>query len=599
MHAHDWPRAQALAALEPDAIAQKLVTFARLLTPDAATAAEIGHFLAANPIWPDQANLRHRLGDAIAGDADDARALADCEAFKPGLDTALLRCAQAARAAGHDAAATALAQRAWIEGLRDEDSEARFGQEWPGAATPDAQWRRFDALDWAGDPAAARQATRLDPPHRAAAAARLAFQRHDPRALDALAAVPEALRADPALILEQARWLRGTDAAAAAVALWRAAGATAEAHATPDHRPAFWAERDRLARAVLAQGDATNAYFLADDTNAGPDQAPDALFLAGWVALRRQHDPARALEKFQALQGISHSLITQGRAWYWIGRAGAGDAAYRHAAGYPTTFYGQAAIAQTDGTAAIPAAIRQAADPAIPPDQAASFAAAEMVRAATVLVAWGDPHWARQFLMQQAKAATDPASFALAARTASTLGLPDVAVQTARLAGRQGIALPRMGWPAPFDPPAGPPPGLDPALALGLMRQESSFDPGIVSYAGAIGLMQLMPATARQVAGSGQATPDLQNPTANMRLGVAYVEALLQQFGQARPVAIAAYNAGPHRARQWIAANGALAANADPAETIDWIEQIPFAETRNYVERVTENAQIYAARGTR
>jgi soluble lytic murein transglycosylase len=220
-----------------------------------------------------------------------------------------------------------------------------------------------------------------------------------------------------------------------------------------------------------------------------------------------------------------------------------------------------------------------------------------MVRAATVLAGWGDSRWGRQFLLRQAQAAMDAASFALAARTASGLGMPDVAVQTARYAGRQGIALPRIGWPAPFTPPAGPPPGVEPALVLGLMRQESSFDPGVVSGAGAVGLMQLMPATARQIAGGGQSAADLKNPGDNMRLGVAYFENLLQEFGGVRPYAIAAYNAGPHRARAWIAANGDPGGDAASPAMIDWIEQIPFAETRNYVQRVLENTAIYAARG--
>jgi soluble lytic murein transglycosylase len=600
MHAHDWKLASTLAARETEPIAQKLVTFARLLTPGAASAGEIGAFLAANPIWPDAVNLRHRLADAITSNPDQASALADCEADKPSVDTALLRCAEAERIAGHDMAARNLAQRAWIDGVRDPDAEQAFLVAWPDAATPEVNWRRFDVLDWANDPAAARQVARLDTGHRAEAAARLAFQHRDPRALDLLPSVPENLRSDPALLLEQARWLRLTDADSAALALWRGAGSAAEAKIGSDHRAAFWGERDRLGRAVLAQGDVAGGYYLADDANAAGDQLPDALFLAGWIALRRQHDPARALQKFDALQAVSHSLITQSRAWYWAGRATGGDAAndaYRRAAAFPTTYYGQLAIAQLKGADAVAPAILQAADPAITPAQAKTLADTEMVRAATLLVRWGDPHWARQFLLQQSKAASMPAEFAFAARTASALGLQDVAVQTARFAGRLGVALPQVGWPAPFDPPAGPPPGVDPALVLGLMRQESSFDPGIVSYAGAVGLMQLMPATARQVAGQGAF--DLKSPDANMRLGVAYFERLLAEFGGARACAIAAYNAGPHRARAWVETNGDPGPVPNTLAAIDWIEQIPFAETRNYVQRVLENTTIYAARGVR
>ncbi len=591
MHDHDWPRAQALASHEPDAIAGKLVTFARLLTPGAATAPEIAAFLTANPIWPDAPLLRHRLADAISAEPDP---LHDCRAYDPAQDMAELVCAAAEREAGHADRAIDLAQRAWIGGLRDPAAEAAFLRDWQAAATPEANWRRFDAQAWARDPAAARQIGHLDAGHAAAATARLAFAHGDAGALDALAAVPETLRADPTLLLEQARWLRATNAQAAALATWRAAVSAAEARASADRRPAFWSERARLARALLATGETAGADFLADDGNATGDQAPDSLFLAGWIALQRLHDPARALAKFQALQALSHSLITQSRAWYWIGRASAPEAAraaYSRAAAYPTTYYGQLAIIQTQGAASVAPAIRAATDPAIPAEQAAAFVATDMVRAATMLVAWDDPHWARQFLLRQVQGADDPATFALAARTALRLGLPDVAVQTARLAGRHGVALPRSGWPAPVDPPA----GADGALELGLMRQESSFDAGITSGAGAIGLMQLMPATARQIGGGGLSMQDLKDPAENMRLGSLYFQNLLTQFGGVRAYAIAAYNAGPHRARAWIDTNG------DPGEAnatamVDWIEQIPFAETRNYVQRVLENAAIYAAR---
>ena len=591
MHDHDWPRAQALASHEPDAIAQKLVTFGRLLTPGAATAPEIGAFMAANPIWPDAAPLRHLLANAIAAEPDK---LHDCRAYTPAQDTALLACAAAERASGRASVATDLAQRAWIAGLRDAEAESAFLHDWPDAATQDTNWRRFDAMAWARDPAAARQIGRLDAGHAAAATARLAFAHADPAALDDLASVPEPLRGDPTLLLEQARWLRATNAQAAALATWRAAVAGAEARASADRRPAYWTERDRLARAILATGDAPGASFLADDASAAGDQAPDALFLAGWIALQRQHDPARALAKFQALQALSHALITQSRAWYWIARASAPDAAhaaYTRAAAFPTTYYGQLSITQAQGAAGIAPAIRAASDPAIPAEQATAFAATDMVRAASLLVAWDDPHWARQFLLRQAQGADDAASFALVARTALRLGLPDVAVQTVRLAGRHGVMLPHTGWPDPFDPPAGP----DAALALGLMRQESSFDPGIVSGAGAIGLMQLMPGTARQIGGGGVSTQDLKSPAENMRLGTLYFENLLSQFGGVRPYAIAAYNAGPHRVRGWLDANGDPG-QADAAAMIDWIEQIPFPETRNYVQRVLENAAIYAAR---
>ena len=590
LQAHDWTNADILAVQEPDPIGVKLVQFERLLSPGDATAKEIADFLAAHPAWPEQAALRRRLAEAVAADTDDTEVRAICAGAKPQGDAALLRCAEAEQHAGRTALAQGYARQAWVSGINDAAAEASFLGEWGAAIGGDDQWRRFDALAWANEAAADRQLTRLDPPHQALGAARLAFRREDARAMDALAVVPPALRADPILLLEQARYLRSQNDTAGAVALWRAAVATAEAAAPADRRPAFYSERERLARLLLAAGDAAGAWFLADDALVGTDQAPDALFLAGWIALQRLHDPQRAAAKFRALAAVSPAVITQGRAWYWLGRASVGSPEasgdFAKAAGYPTSFYGQQAIARLDG--ALAPRILAVREPDVSAAQTAAFGGAELARAAKMLARWGDTDQTRDFLVRQAQSSPDPANLVLTAGAASALGLPDVAVLTARLAGRHGVVLPHLGWPVPYQPAA----GVEAALVLGLMRQESSFDPAIVSAAGAVGLMQLMPETARQVGGREAALTD---PPTNMRLGTVYLQRLLAQFDNAVPYAVAAYNAGPRHVHDWIASNGDATASGRNDDMLDWIEQIPFAETRNYVQRVLENRAVYAA----
>ena len=590
LQAHDWTNADILAVQEADPIGVKLVQFERLLSPGGATAKEIADFIAARPGWPEQAALRRRLAEALGDDADDSEVRAICAGTKLQGDTALLRCAAAEQQAGHLALAQGYARQAWVTGVVDAAAEGSFLEAWSGAIGPDEQWRRFDALAWANEAAADRQLRRLDPPHQALGAARLAFRREDPRAMDALAVVPTALRRDPILLLEQARYLRSQNDTAGALALWRAAVAAAEAAAPADRRAAFYSERERLARLLLVSGDAAGAWFLADDALAGPDQAPDALFLAGWIALQRLHDSQRAAAKFRALAAVSPAVITQGRAWYWLGRASVGSPEasgdFAKAAGYPTSFYGQQAIVRLSGEVA--PRIQALREPDILPAQQAAFNNAELARAAKMLARWGDSDQVRDFLVRQAQSAPDPANLVLTARAASALGLPDVAVLTARLAGRHGVVLPHLGWPMPYRPDT----GVEATLVLGLMRQESSFDPTIISAAGAVGLMQLMPETARQVGGQ-EAT--LTDPPTNMRLGVVYLQRLLAQFDNAVPYAVAAYNAGPRHVHEWIATNGDAAASGRNDDMLDWIEQIPFAETRNYVQRVLENRAIYAA----
>jgi soluble lytic murein transglycosylase len=177
------------------------------------------------------------------------------------------------------------------------------------------------------------------------------------------------------------------------------------------------------------------------------------------------------------------------------------------------------------------------------------------------------------------------------------MGLPDVAVLISRRLGRDGIVPPMQGWPVPVEPPALT---VDPNFSLAITRQESNFDVGIVSSSGARGLMQLMPATARVVARRlGESTSEFlltSDPGNNMRLGTAYLAEMLEKFDNSVPLAAAAYNAGPHRVTQWLTENGDP--RLDGQSMIDWIELIPFNETRNYVHRVIENIVVYQARRT-
>jgi soluble lytic murein transglycosylase len=191
--------------------------------------------------------------------------------------------------------------------------------------------------------------------------------------------------------------------------------------------------------------------------------------------------------------------------------------------------------------------------------------------------------------------APDLADRSMTARLALGLGVPDVAVAIARRMGREGLMLPDSGWPLAINPTEGP---VDPAITLALIRQESSFDAGAVSPTGARGLMQLTQATAQMIARRvGEQTSVValtSDGIQNVRLGTIYVQQLLDQFGGSLPLALAAYNAGPNKVREWVAANGDP--RAGQIDMLDWIELIPFGETRNYVERVLENVVVYQAK---
>jgi len=599
LRADRWADAERAAATYADPVALKLVTYYRLLAPGAATADEITDFMTQSPDWPNQALLERRRQEAIASDPDLASTLAQCDRNKLTVPQTMLHCAEALANAGRNAEAAEAARHAWIAGIGDEPA---FLRRWSGAVGPDDSWERFQRFAWHDAAAAARQAPRLDPAHRAAAETRLALQRDAPNADARLAALPTAMRRDPGMMLDHARWLRHADRPADALALWERVGEAAQNDAPADELAGFWTERNLLARRLLHDGDAAGAYALTDrHGRITPEQTLDAEFLAGFIALRRLTDPAAAKRHFITLVELSKAAITQGRAHYWLGRAigaAGGDPKpeYQRAAAWPTTFYGQlAALALGDDPSALARRITALHDPAYTRDQVLAFTDREVVRAAAMLVAWSDPHRARSFLMRMDELAPDPADRALTARFALRLGLPDTAVFVARRMGRDGLLLPEAGWPIAAEPPDGP---VDASVALGLIRQESSFDIGAVSPSGARGLMQLMPFTAQAVAKQIGAATSLvtltSDPAHNMRLGTAYLREMLDRFDNSLPLATAAYNAGPHRVDEWLAANGDP--RTGPIDMLDWIELIPLNETRNYVQRVLENVVVYRAR---
>ena len=608
LHDGRWTDADALAATSPDPVARKLVLYFRLLTPGAGRAAEIAAFMAANPLWPNQGLLSRRLSDAMAAEPDDRTVLEICGRQPVREVPSLVRCATANANAGRAPDAAEVARQAWLSGITDPAAEVAFIRQWGRSLTPADQWRRFDRLAWTDGGAvggtAFRQIARLDPAQRPVAEARLALKRDDASARALVAVLPGGAAVDPALMLELAKWLRRAGQDDDAEKLWLGLGADAERATPPEHRAAFWDERNLLARRRLRVGDNAGAYALVDGaTGLAPEQAIDAQFLAGFIALRRIGDTDAASSHFRALAALSKAAITQGRAYYWLGRTAelrndqaAAKALYAQAAAWPTTFYGQlAARALGEDDAGLAARIRAARDPGWTPARALDFAGSEDARAAALLVAWGEPRRARAFVLRLDELASDGTDRTLAARLAAGFGLPDLAVAISRRAGRDGVMLTEAGWPLAVDPPAGP---VEPALALGLIRQESNFNTEALSPVGARGLMQLMPATAQAVAHKlGDGTVNLAalstDPAYNMRLGTAYLGGLLEQFGGSMPYAVAGYNAGPGRVADWLATNGDPAAGG--LGMVDWIELIPFGETRNYVQRVVENVVVYRA----
>jgi soluble lytic murein transglycosylase len=605
--AHDWATAEMLAARNPDPVAAKIVTFYQLLTPEQAPAAAILAFMRQNPDWPYQNLLEERWEAALAQEPDQATALAQCQAQWPKRAQALLRCATAFASANDSRDAADAARRAWTgTGITNPAQVSAFLAQWGSALRPGDEWARFTALARAYSPAADAEIARLPADRQAAATAWVAAEQGRPNAQSLLAALPGADQSNPSLFLAGARYLRRNTTDQDALAFWMAHGYAAMAAGDAEQQHDLWREAAYLARALITDGDAPSAYGLVHllEPQSASDQASQD-FLAGFIALRLLHNPTKAEPNFRRLVSISPAVITQARAHYWLGRTLAAEsrtmqatAEYKQAAAFPTTFYGQiAALALGDSPAQLNARIMAVPAPNWSTADALDFAGREVARAAALLVSWGEPRRAVGFLLDIAHIAPDPVDEAIAADLAGGFGVPQAGVYVARIAGSQGTMLLRAGWPMPVSPPTGA--GVEPAVALGLMRQESSFDQQAVSPTGALGLMQLEPATARlQARQQGVKLSSLwaltNDPQVNMTLGTGYFAGVLAHFDGCLPLAIAAYNAGPHRVDEWLAQNGDFRAAGGP-DVLDWLELIPFSETRNYVQRVIEGIAIYRA----
>lgn len=593
---NDWGAAAQRAAQQPDRLVNKLVKYFRLLDPGAASAGEIAAFIAANPDWPAQPALIRSANAAIVADLDDGTARADCNAVRIVTAAADARCA-AAFAGGDAKRAAGFAQSAWITGFTDPADAASFYARWQSLLTPEADWARFSRLALDGKVTAAGATLPfLGPGQQAIGQAWLALAQNAANAQALIAALSPQAQATPFLFLADLAALPDPQSK---LALWQSLGVTAEGQATGLARALFWRHREALARDLLQQNHPRQAYAMV--VAAMPEsevQKASRSFLAGFIALRFLHNPTLAHPWFAGLADLSTAVITKARADYWLAQTETGPLAtadLTRAAAYPDTFYGQLAAVQLGDTPAqLAARIRAVAAPPVTPPNVIGFAERELPQAAVLLTEMGAPRRARAFLLRAAEILPGGTDRLLAARLADGIGLPSTAVMIARLAGSDGTMLIDLGWPVAVTPPVTL---TGPNIVLSIIRQESSFDPNAVSPSGAQGLMQLMPRTAREIAKkSGLADPksvQFAPPDLNLLLGSAYFASLMNRFGDCLPLAVAAYNGGPHNVENWIAANG------DPrtpgTNIIDWIEEIPFAETRNYVQRVTEGVVIYRA----
>lgn len=589
-----FDEAQQLASQARDRLPAKVIRWIVLATPGGGSFAEIASFVRGNPDWPNQAQLRRQAEKAMPIDLDPAEVLEWFRQFPPLSNDGFMMHADTLIGTGSQERAIPLIRARWVESNFTADEEANFLVRYRSHLRAQDHKARIDRLLWERQEAPVRRMLPFfDEAYDTLIEARIALDTDSGNADAAVARVAPSLRNDPGLLFDRARYRRrkGDDAGALEI--------VAQAPADMGRPQAWWSERHLLARRAIERGDHNLAYRLvkAHGQKDGSGLA-DAEFLAGFLALRFLDQPSEAFNHFNKLYRSVSAPISKARGAYWCGRAAEalGQTAqaaewYAKAAAYGTTFYGQLSARHiAGGTVTLPN------PPQVSNAAATAFARREVVQVARLMaeIGGGDDERVTTFLRRISLDAKEPADYTLAARLASELGRRDLAVAAAKDAAQNDIFLVEAGYPMIDARPAAP----ELALVHGIIRQESTFNTRIVSSAGARGLMQLMPGTAQLVAGklglkhtNARLTSD---PGYNVTLGSAYLSDLIDRFNGSYVLAIAGYNAGPGRVRQWIQTYGDPRSEA--IDVVDWIELIPIYETRNYVQRVMEAVLVYRAR---
>lgn len=592
--AKDWPAAQAAVA-GADPVVADLVEWLRLRNGEGRLG-DYETFLARRPLWPGLGFLKQKGETAVARSTDPARVIAYFGEDRPQTGEGAVALVRAYLQSGRSADAETEALRAWTS-LRFtvEDEAALLDLQRDALAV--AHEVRLDNLLWDGDrePEALRMVDRVSPGWQALARARLALQADDAGVGALIEAVPANLANDAGLAFDRFVWRmrkeRYDDAAALLI----------DRSASPASlgRPEVWADRRAvLARWLMRNGKPQDAYRAASSHHltAGSDLA-DLEFLAGFIALRKLDDPATALGHFSRLKAAVKTAISLSRADYWIGRtlerqgdAAGAEAAYQAAARHSTAYYGLLAAEKLG--LPLDRTLVQVGSPTRN-YKTVQHRDDSVVKAARLLLRAGDRGLAKRFFLHDSESLDLPAREAMADH-ALLLDEPHIALAIAKQAAENGWILPRAYYPMPDMVPETLP--VSRAFALAISRRESEFDPAAQSSAGARGLMQLMPETASRMAkelGLEHTTAMLTtDPQHNAKLGSAYLAKLIEEFGPSVALVAAGYNAGPGRPRRWIAEFG------DPrrVDVVDWVETIPFTETRTYVMRVAESLVIYRQR---
>ena len=579
-------------------------------SPATGDATAIEQFRLSHPDWPAQDELREKAETALFltdDSLEEVKAFFNTSTPQTGAGKAAL--AGVYRKDGNEAGARDLVVSAWRDHQLNAAVEKKILDRYGSMLTVEHHRARIDRLLYPDEKGATEAALRvsklLSADEQKKVTARIAVIKRGGNAGKLLDALPaSAVQADVGLRFNRIQWLRRTKNKDRREEAWKMLlDAPSEPNVLLDLNN-WWTERRINCRGALNDGNPRVAYDIAAKHGlVSGDGYIEAEFLAGWIALRFLSDPHTALRHFVSLRGAATSSKSIALGEYWLGRTALvlGDPAsakihFHGAAKYPQYFYGQLGRQALD---ARPARLEVTSTPLPTEADIQSFLSRDGVRAIGVARATGFDGATPQFLLALSRKLTNPAEVILLVELAKITGNPQVALRLAKIAFNRDLPVGDYALPIGVIPEFRSllTDRVDPALVHALSRQESEFNAAAKSPVGASGLMQLMPATAKAVAKAYKvqfSVAQLTNAAYNTQLGEAHLRDLIDSYNGSYFLSLAAYNAGGGRVAEWIKAFG------DPrnpqVDPIDWIERIPFTETRQYVVKIMETLQLYRSR---
>jgi soluble lytic murein transglycosylase len=594
----------------PDSMTNVIFQWKSLQQADNFPFASYAGFMVAHPGWPDEAAMRKNAERMIRADGESPALVVNFfRKFPPQSATSHLRFAEALDAIGKKSEALAAARSAWISGSMTVEDETRFMTRFPAALQSGDHDIRMDKLLWArATTNASRQSVLVSPGKRSVFDARLAYLTKAPDAGSKGAAVEGLARNDAGYVADKTFWLRNTNQVPAA----RMYLSQPRRFETPPSDPVKWLqtiETTAKGAADAGQYDATFAIAKQVELTYAPgavvrdksfnerDSYTNITWLAGQTAMTKLNRPNDAIRMFELYGRAARSPQTKAKGLYWAGVAAARAGKREVAASYFTEagaffdqFYGQLALDKLGRKPGVPV---ETTTIAVSGAERDAFERSDVVRATAALGRMGNWQDQTKFVRAIAAHVDTPVDHVLATEFATKIGRQDLALLVGKSAREDDFpGYFKPSWPTIAVPSEQ---RTNWTMIHAISRQESQFDRQANSRVGARGLMQLMPGTARETASAAGVAYDYasltNNPQYNVTLGSTYFGKLMSQYNGSYILAVAAYNAGPGNVNKWIRANG------DPrspgVDKITWIEAIPISETRNYVQRVLENAVVY------